>query len=544
MHERTGGNPFYVGELTRLLASERQAPAGTAVPTAVRDVVRQRLARLPDRSLDVLAVAAVLGPEIDLRLLTAATGLAPDRCLDDLDPAVVTRILVPSEGGRFRFGHALVRDAVVADISPLRLARLHQRAADAIADVYGSGRDHAEPIAAHRWAASSVDDPGAVVDAQLRAAAVARGRAAMTTAADLVDRAFEAAKAMPAGPAREQREVTAVETMFTIERSWLVMGRGELAGRSEAAARRLGGPVGQQLLLYLRFGTPTDEGVIDDAAPLVREALDIAAAHPDNARSRLYAHYMAGANHWAAGRIAPAGHHLAEARQAWEEIAPHRGDRSAWATSISLPLNVAGVGAITAALAGDGALVAELVGRLDELAAVLDAPAPSISAGLFTAMALTIVGDVAGARRGALRATEASAVIHVGHLSPAAAVIEAWTRPDAEVNAAVTDAAAAMAEIDAGPTRIAATMLRGLLAELRWRAGDAVGAREELFRARADVDERGERFWLPELLRLQAALPAAEDPCGLLEEAAAVADAQGEPTFAARARAARERLAG
>ena len=199
MHERTGGNPFYVGELTRLLVSERQAPAGTAVPTAVRDVVRQRLARLPDRSLEVLAVAAVLGPEIDLRLLTAATGLAADRCLDDLDPAVVTRILVPSEGGRFRFGHALVRDAVLADISPLRLARLHQRAADAITAVYGTGRDHAEPIAAHRWAASSVDDPGAVVDAQLRAAAVARGRAAMTTAAELVDRAFEAAKAMPAG---------------------------------------------------------------------------------------------------------------------------------------------------------------------------------------------------------------------------------------------------------------------------------------------------------------------------------------------------------
>jgi hypothetical protein len=205
---------------------------------------------------------------------------------------------------------------------------------------------------------------------------------------------------------------------------------------------------------------------------------------------------------------------------------------------------VAGVSAITAALAGDGALVAELIGQLDELAAVLDAPAASISAGLFTAMALAIHGDVTGARRGAARATEASTVIRVGHLSPAAAVIEAWSRPEAEAAAAVADAATAMDEIDGGPTRIAATMLRGLLAELRWRTGDAGGAREDLLRALADVDERGERFWLPELLRLQAELPETEDPSGLLDEAAAVADAQGEPPFAARARAARERVAG
>jgi DNA-binding SARP family transcriptional activator len=547
MHERTGGNPFYIGELTRLLVSERQAPAGTAVPTAVRDVVRQRLARLPDRSLEVLAVAAVLGPDIDLRLLTAATGLAADRCLDDLDPAVVTRILVPSEGGRFRFGHALVRDAVLADLSPLRLARLHQRAADAITAVYGTGRDHAEPIAAHRWAASSVDDPGAVVDAQLRAAAVARGRAAMTAAAELVERAFEAAKAMPAGHERERREVSAVETMFTIERSWLVLGRGELAGRSEAAARRLTGPVGHQLLLYLQFGLPTDEGVIDDAAPLVREALEVAAAHPDNARSRLYAHYMAGANHWAAGRIAPASEHLRRSREAWEEIAPYAADRQTWATAVSLPMNVAGVAAITAALAGDDALRDELVARLDELAGILQTPASSISAGLFGAMAAVVHGDAAAAHRWALRATTASAQIRLGHLSPAAAIIEAWSRPGADPNAAMADAAAAMDEIDAGPTRIAATMLRSLAAEVRWRAGDRGGATKELERTRADVEARGERFWLPEVLRLQADLAAAEgasaEVAALLDEAMAVAEAQGEPPLAARARAARERLA-
>ena len=285
--------------------------------------------------------------------------------------------------------------------------------------------------------------------------------------------------------------------------------------------------------------------MIDDAAPLVRDALDIAAAHPDNARSRLYAHYMAGANHWAAGRISPAGQHLAEARRAWEEIAPRRGDRQTWATSISLPLNVAGVSAITAALAGDGALVAELIGQLDELAAVLDAPATSISAGLFTALALAIHGDVAGARRGAVRATEASARDprrpplaggrrHRGVEPPGGGVGRPpwptppppWTRSTPARPASPPPCCAACWP-SSGGGRATPTARR--------RTCSGPGA---------DVDERGERFWLPELLRLQAELPATEDPTGPPRRGGAVADAQGEPPFAARARAARERVAG
>jgi hypothetical protein len=112
----------------------------------------------------------------------------------------------------------------------------------------------------------------------------------------------------------------------------------------------------------------------------------------------------------------------------------------------------------------------------------------------------------------------------------------------------MADATAAMDEIDAGPTRIAATLLRSLAAEVRWRAGDRDGATKELERTRADVEARGERFWLPEVLRLQADVAAAEgasaaEVAALLDEAVALAEAQGEPPLAARARAARERLA-
>ena len=84
------------------------------MPDAIRDVVRGRLAALPERATAELQVAAVLGERFDLRTAMAASERDPDSCLDALDAAIVTRILVP-EGDGFRFAHALVRDAVLSD---------------------------------------------------------------------------------------------------------------------------------------------------------------------------------------------------------------------------------------------------------------------------------------------------------------------------------------------------------------------------------------------------------------------------------------------
>ena len=111
---------------------------------------------------DVLARAAVLGEDIELpRPRRGVRSTRSTTRLDALDAAIATRVLVPPTTAGFRFAHALVRDAVLAELSPLRLARLHQRAADAIEAVHGADADHAEPIAWHRRAAVAVDDPAA-----------------------------------------------------------------------------------------------------------------------------------------------------------------------------------------------------------------------------------------------------------------------------------------------------------------------------------------------------------------------------------------------
>lgn len=136
IRERTGGNPFFIGELARLLTSERRlADASTetgAVPASVRDVVTSRLERLPQDSQAVLDVAAVAGRVFRVDDLEAICGLSADELDDALDAAIVTSVVQTVESdagdmGQLRFAHAIVQETVYEAIAPRRRARLHGR---------------------------------------------------------------------------------------------------------------------------------------------------------------------------------------------------------------------------------------------------------------------------------------------------------------------------------------------------------------------------------------------------------------------------------
>ncbi|MFC5057498.1 BTAD domain-containing putative transcriptional regulator [Saccharothrix xinjiangensis] len=121
IHRRSGGNPFFVRELARLAAAEGPSWA-ESVPPGVRDVVRHRLASLPEPVREVLRRAAVVGADLDLELLAA---LAGPGVLDAAETATRRGFLVERGPGRFRFAHALVRDTLYQDVSGSRRARWH-----------------------------------------------------------------------------------------------------------------------------------------------------------------------------------------------------------------------------------------------------------------------------------------------------------------------------------------------------------------------------------------------------------------------------------
>ncbi|QBS42848.1 AfsR/SARP family transcriptional regulator [Nocardia sp. CS682] len=123
IHRRGNGNPFFVRELARLLRDEGSDALDT-VPAGVREVIRHRMAMLPQSAQTLVQQAAVLGEEVDREILLE---LADDtaRALDDLEIALTAGLFTESPDGSLRFTHALVRDTVYRDISGPRRARWH-----------------------------------------------------------------------------------------------------------------------------------------------------------------------------------------------------------------------------------------------------------------------------------------------------------------------------------------------------------------------------------------------------------------------------------
>ncbi len=144
----TDGNPFFVTEVVRLLASEDRLHdlGGNAlgVPSGVAAVVRRRVARLGEEGAAVLAAAAVIGRSFDEGTLEALVdgGADVDKAID----GALTASLVEAEGGRgdrFRFSHAIVREVVYGDLPRRRRIRLHAELATRIGDSLAVRAHHA-----------------------------------------------------------------------------------------------------------------------------------------------------------------------------------------------------------------------------------------------------------------------------------------------------------------------------------------------------------------------------------------------------------------
>ncbi|WP_460062693.1 BTAD domain-containing putative transcriptional regulator [Streptomyces sp. YKOK-I1] len=186
--ERTGGNPFYVLESARLLADEGALVAVSEVPQGVRDVLRRRLALLPEGARAAVRLTAAVGLEAELALLLDAADADEDAVLEGLDAALAADLLTEPGPGRVRFVHALVRDTVYTDLSGVRRARLHGR----IARVLRRHRPDDLAALAHHFARSgSPADAPLAVDYALRAAEVAERRYAHDIAVDLLQQAID-----------------------------------------------------------------------------------------------------------------------------------------------------------------------------------------------------------------------------------------------------------------------------------------------------------------------------------------------------------------
>jgi predicted ATPase len=215
IHDRTGGNPFYVRELARHVA-EQPRTSFRDVPEGIRDIVRARVERLCPACAEALAAAAVLGEEFDLQTLGPMLGSGDD--LDSvLDEAVAAGLVDEVGAGRYRFSHALKRDAVYAGLGASRRARLHRAAADALAEDHADEPTRLAEIALHRCEGAT-DGVGAeaAIELALETAHRASEHGAYGQAVTLLTRALAL---VPDGDVRRRRLLTARRAV-AFQRLW------------------------------------------------------------------------------------------------------------------------------------------------------------------------------------------------------------------------------------------------------------------------------------------------------------------------------------
>ncbi|WPB56922.1 diguanylate cyclase [Xylophilus sp. GOD-11R] len=227
-HAKTGGNPFFLGRFLQDLQRRRQIwrdPVGPAwrwdlarigherIADNVVSLMLEQLGRLPERTRELLAIAACLDARFRLRTLAQVRGESEDTVLRGLEPALAAGVLTPSDmrykwigvlDARERadievelaFAHDRVQEAAYLLTAPEHRAALHLRIGRTLgATMTDDAPDFAVVNHLNRGAALIVQDiDGRAELARLaawneRLSYVARDRASFDLAADHAARA-------------------------------------------------------------------------------------------------------------------------------------------------------------------------------------------------------------------------------------------------------------------------------------------------------------------------------------------------------------------
>ena len=145
---RTGGNPLFIRELSRLMVARGTgASSGADLPATVAETLRDRLSQLSDECRELLRVIAI-ADAADPGLLGMVTGLEPARVAALIEEAIMARVLTERAAAGRPLVHDLFREELIAETKLVERARIHGVVAGALIEQRSEGA----PIPAGRIA--------------------------------------------------------------------------------------------------------------------------------------------------------------------------------------------------------------------------------------------------------------------------------------------------------------------------------------------------------------------------------------------------------
>lgn len=210
---RSEGVPFFIEELVGIDGCRDDE----ALPDTLRDLLLARYERLSEPTQELLRLLATGGVRVSHGLLADVYAGDPGELDAGAREAMIGGVLTV-DGDDYAFRHALVREAILADLLPGERARFHGRYAEAYERSAGRRRVAAE-VSFH-WLGAH--DAVRAYPATIQAMREARAAAAFATAAQLGERALSLWEVVPDAEALGG------------------MGKVELMGRTAAYLRNAG----------------------------------------------------------------------------------------------------------------------------------------------------------------------------------------------------------------------------------------------------------------------------------------------------------------
>ncbi len=162
--ELSDGRPLFAEELLRGVFErlDRDAHAEPTVPASIRVTVRERFATLTDADRAILLHAAVIGRRFSASFVATLSGADLTAVYGALRRARDLQLIVEQRddpgGDAFAFRHALMREAVYAELLRAEARLMHGKVAHAL--VADPAPDAAE-VADHLWRAGEIESAAA-----------------------------------------------------------------------------------------------------------------------------------------------------------------------------------------------------------------------------------------------------------------------------------------------------------------------------------------------------------------------------------------------